>query len=77
MWVAPQVRGHGLAARLVDAVRAAATETGAQAIALHVFEGNGRAKRVNERLGFVRTGESADVPGKGRRHPMRLALTRE
>jgi ribosomal protein S18 acetylase RimI-like enzyme len=77
MWVAPQLRGHGLAARLVDAVRAAAGEAGAQAIALHVFEGNDRARRVYERLGFVLTGESEDVPGKGRRDRMRLALTRE
>jgi ribosomal protein S18 acetylase RimI-like enzyme len=77
MWVAPQVRGRGLAARLVDAVRAAADEAGAQAIALHVFEGNDRARRVYERLGFVLTGDSEDVPGKGRRDRMRLALTRE
>jgi ribosomal protein S18 acetylase RimI-like enzyme len=77
MWVAPQLRGHGLAARLMDAVRAAAGEAGAQAIALHVFEGNGRARRVYERLGFALTGQSEDVPGKGRRQLMRLALTRE
>ncbi|MEA5359665.1 GNAT family N-acetyltransferase [Amycolatopsis sp., V23-08] len=77
MWVAPQLRGHGLAARLVDAVRVAAGESGAQAIALHVFEGNDRARRVYERLGFVPTGDSEDVPGKGRRQLMRLALTRE
>jgi ribosomal protein S18 acetylase RimI-like enzyme len=77
MWVAPQMRGHGLAARLMDAVRAAAEEGGAQAIALHVFEGNDRARRAYEQLGFVLTGESEDVPGKGRRDRMRLALTRE
>ncbi|WP_328613146.1 GNAT family N-acetyltransferase [Amycolatopsis sp. NBC_00355] len=77
MWVAPQLRGHGLAARLMDAVRAAAGEAGAQAIALHVFEGNDRARRGYERLGFVLAGDSEDVPGHGRRHRMRLALTRE
>jgi ribosomal protein S18 acetylase RimI-like enzyme len=77
MWVAPQARGHGLAARLMDAVREAAVAAGAQTVALHVFEGNDRARRVYERLGFVPTGESEDVAGKGRRHLMRLALTRE
>ena len=77
MWVAPQERGRGVAAHLIDAVREAAEEAGAEAIGLHVFEGNDRARRVYERLGFVLTGESEVVTGKGRRNRMRLALTRE
>ncbi|WIV59731.1 GNAT family N-acetyltransferase [Amycolatopsis nalaikhensis] len=77
MWVAPQARGRGLAARLVDAVRGAAAESGAEAIGLHVFDGNDRARRVYERLGFVHTGESEIIAGKGRRNRMRLAPTRE
>lgn len=77
MWVAPQARGRGLAARLVDAVRDAAAESGAEAIGLHVFEGNDRARRVYERLGFVHSGESEIIAGKGRRNRMRLAPTRE
>ncbi|MFJ9782040.1 GNAT family N-acetyltransferase [Amycolatopsis sp. NPDC101161] len=77
MWVAPQARGRGVAVRLMDAVREAAEEAGADAIGLHVFEGNDRARRVYERLGFVHTGESEVITGKGRRNRMRLALTRE
>ncbi|MEU0795534.1 GNAT family N-acetyltransferase [Amycolatopsis sp. NPDC005961] len=77
MWVAPQARGRGVAADLMGAVREAAEEAGAEAIGLHVFEGNDRARRVYERLGFVLTGESEVITGKGRRNRMRLALTRE
>nr|WP_285477991.1 GNAT family N-acetyltransferase [Amycolatopsis sp. NBRC 101858] len=77
MWVAPQARGRGLAADLIHAVREAAREAGAEAIGLHVFEGNDRARRVYERLGFVLTGESEVIAGKGRRNRMRLAPTRE
>ena len=77
MWVAPQARGRGVAVRLMDAVREAAEEAGADAIGLHVFEGNDRARRVYARLGFVHTGESEVIAGKGRRNRMRLALTRE
>ncbi|MEV6619384.1 GNAT family N-acetyltransferase [Amycolatopsis sp. NPDC051106] len=77
MWVAPQARGRGLAADLIHAVRRAAEEAGAEAIGLHVFEGNDRARRVYERLGFVLTGESEVIAGKGRRNRMRLALNRE
>ncbi|WUV11018.1 GNAT family N-acetyltransferase [Amycolatopsis sp. NBC_01488] len=65
MWVAPQARGRGVAARLIDAVREAAEEAGAEAIGLHVFEGNDRARRVYERLGFVLTGESEVITEKG------------
>ena len=77
MWVAPQARGRGVAAQLLDAVRKAAEEAGAQAIGLHVFAGNDRARRVYERLGFVLTGESEVIAGRGRRNRMRLALNRE
>ena len=77
MWVAPQARGRGVAADLIAAVREAAVEAGAEAIGLHVFEGNDRARRVYERLGFVFTGESEVITGKGRRNRMRLALNRE
>jgi ribosomal protein S18 acetylase RimI-like enzyme len=77
MWVAPQARGRGVAAQLLDAVREAAEEAGAQAIGLHVFDGNDRARRVYERLGFVLTGESEVIAGRGRRNRMRLALNRE
>lgn len=77
MWVAPQARGRGVAADLIGAVREAAEEAGAEAIGLHVFAGNDRARRVYERLGFVLTGESEVITGKGRRNRMRLALNRE
>ncbi|MFE0020094.1 GNAT family N-acetyltransferase [Amycolatopsis sp. NPDC059021] len=74
MWVVPSARGNGLAARLVAEVRAAAVENGAQALVLQVFEDNLRARRIYERLGFLATGVWEEVPGKGRRELLRLAL---
>ncbi|MFD9894954.1 GNAT family N-acetyltransferase [Amycolatopsis sp. NPDC059027] len=74
MWVAPSARGNGLAARLVAEVRAAAEDDGAQALVLQVFEDNLRARRIYERLGFLATGVWEEVPGKGRRELLRLAL---
>lgn len=74
MWVAPEARGNGLAGVLVGELRAAAKPTGARSIGLHVFEDNGRARRIYERLGFVATGAWESDEGKGRRERMRLVL---
>ena len=74
MWVAPEARGNGVAARLVAEVREAAEAAGARSIGLHVFEDNGRARRVYERLGFAATGVWEDIPDKGRRERLRLVL---
>lgn len=58
MWVAPQVRGSGLASRLVDAVVDWARADGATELTLGVADGNERARAVYMRYGFTRNGES-------------------
>jgi ribosomal protein S18 acetylase RimI-like enzyme len=57
MWVAPKVRGTGVADRLVAAVCGLANRSGATSVTLWVTEVNGRARAFYRRLGFVPTGE--------------------
>lgn len=54
LWVDAAMRGHGLGARLLAAVRdAAARDWGAGVIRLAVYHDNPRARAFYERLGFV------------------------
>ncbi|WP_018334091.1 GNAT family N-acetyltransferase [Actinomycetospora chiangmaiensis] len=62
MWVEPAHRGDGTAWRLVDAVVGWAREDGARALALWVVDGNDRARRFYDRLGFRPTGERGPLP---------------
>ena len=55
MWVAPEVRGTGLARRLIGAVADWAAGQGRQTY-LMVRADNDRARRAYERVGFVDTG---------------------
>jgi RimJ/RimL family protein N-acetyltransferase len=57
MWVAPQARGTGLAAELVDAVVDWAGADGATELTLGVADGNDRARALYLKCGFVSTGE--------------------
>ncbi len=58
MWVAPTLRGTGVAARLVAAVVEAAGE---QAVVLRVMSDNAAAVRFYERQGFVLDGDGPDA----------------
>ena len=62
MWVAPSYRGTGVATELVDAVLAWATDSGAANVGLWVTQGNDRAQRLYERMGFVVTGDVQPLP---------------
>lgn len=62
MWVDPSVRGTGAAAALVEEVVAWAAEDGAASIYLWVAEGNDRALRLYQRLGFEPTDEAGPLP---------------
>jgi ribosomal protein S18 acetylase RimI-like enzyme len=53
MWLAPQVRGSGIAAQLVAAVKAEAVSQGYGSVYLDVAPDNGRAVRFYERQGFA------------------------
>jgi ribosomal protein S18 acetylase RimI-like enzyme len=65
MWVAPKVRGAGVADRLVTSVCELARRSGATSVTLWVTEVNGRARAFYRRLGFVPTGDRQPVrPGE-------------
>jgi GNAT superfamily N-acetyltransferase len=59
MWVHPKIRGSGGAAQLVAAVIAWAQSEGARMMRLNVIQGNDRAGRFYERMGFRSTGQKA------------------
>ena len=56
MWVHPKIRGSGGADQLVAAVVAWARSEGAKIVRLKVIQGNDRARRFYERMGFRTTG---------------------
>jgi GNAT superfamily N-acetyltransferase len=56
MWVHPKIRGSGGADELVEAVIAWAQSEGAKRVRLKVIQGNDRARRFYERMGFRATG---------------------
>ncbi len=58
MWVAPQLRGSGVAARLVEAVVAAAGE---ETVVLRVMSDNVAGMRFYERHGFSLDGAGPDA----------------
>jgi len=78
MWVAPEARGHGVAAALLEAALAWAGARGARTMRLGVVCGNAAARRLYERAGFVADGEpEPQRPGSTRmEQPMRLDLAR-
>lgn len=57
MWVAPSVRGSGIAAELVGAVHDWAAADGGTEITLGVTAGNARAIAFYRKCGFAATGE--------------------
>jgi ribosomal protein S18 acetylase RimI-like enzyme len=57
VWVAPESRGHGIAAALLDAALAWARAIGAREMQLGVVCGNDAARRLYERAGFRAIGE--------------------
>jgi GNAT superfamily N-acetyltransferase len=56
MWVHPSIRGLGGADELVEAVIGWARSEGAKIVRLKVIQGNDRARRFYERMGFRPTG---------------------
>jgi ribosomal protein S18 acetylase RimI-like enzyme len=62
VWLSPDLRGTGVATRLVDAVRGQARRSGASLISLWVTDANERARAFYERLGFEPTGRHQLMP---------------
>ena len=76
MWVAPESRGRGVAAALLDAAVAWARSRKARTMQLGVMNGNDAARRLYERAGFAAAGAPEPPrPGDARlEQMMRLAL---
>jgi ribosomal protein S18 acetylase RimI-like enzyme len=74
MWVAPGFRRRGIAQSLVEEVVVWARETGADAVALGVADGNDAAIAAYERAGFVLTGERHPLPSDPSRDELRMIL---
>ena len=62
MWVAADRRGTSVAEELVDAVCGWARLQGAGRVTLWVADGNPRARRFYERVGFSSTGQRQPLP---------------
>jgi len=77
MWVDADHRGAGAAARLVETVLASCREAGAETVSLWVADGNVRARRFYERVGFRPTGRRQPLPSNREvsEEQMRLVLT--
>jgi GNAT superfamily N-acetyltransferase len=74
MWVSADVRGRGVAGRLIDAVADWARADGAGELHLWVVVGNAAARAAYDRAGFVATGERQPVRGAGNRIEERMVL---
>lgn len=77
MWVDGDHRGAGAAARLVEAILASCREAGSETVSLWVADGNIRARRFYERVGFRPTGRRQPLPSNREvsEEQMRLLLT--
>lgn len=63
VWVAPEARGRGVGAALLDAAVAWARNRGARALHLGVTTGDTAAARLYRRAGFVAVGAPERRPG--------------
>jgi GNAT superfamily N-acetyltransferase len=75
VWVAPEARGRGVGAALVEGAVAWARARRAQALHLQVTSGDGAAARLYRRMGFVDDGAPVPRPGSAAsEQAMALAL---
>ena len=63
MWVAPALRGTGVADSLIDAAVGRAASLAAAGVRLEVAPGNVRAEKVYARHGFAATDETPEIAG--------------
>jgi RimJ/RimL family protein N-acetyltransferase len=63
MWVAPALRGTGVAGPLIEAAAARAAERGGASVRLEVAPGNVRAEKAYGRHGFALTDEAPEIDG--------------
>jgi putative acetyltransferase len=65
MYLRPETRGRGLAARLLDRIEQEALDQGLTELALETGKGFVAARRAYERAGFEACGPFADYPDSG------------
>ena len=73
MYVAPDARGRGIAARLIDEIRQTAVWRGSSRLVLDVADGNAAAERSYRRYGFVPIGQRVRMRRKPSVFQTRLA----
>ena len=64
VWVAPEARGRGVGAALLDAAITWARARKATEVRLDVTAGDGAAARLYRRMGFVDVGAPVPMPGR-------------
>jgi ribosomal protein S18 acetylase RimI-like enzyme len=64
VWVAPEARGRGVGAALLDAAITWARARKAAEVRLDVTAGDGAAARLYRRMGFVDVGAPVPMPGR-------------
>jgi ribosomal protein S18 acetylase RimI-like enzyme len=64
VWVAPEARGRGVGATLLDAAIGWARARKATEVRLDVTAGDGAAARLYRRMGFVDVGAPVPMPGR-------------
>jgi predicted GNAT family acetyltransferase len=73
MYVVPDARGRGIAARLIDEIGQTAVSRGSGRLVLDVAEGNAAAERSYRRYGFVPIGQRVPMRQKPSVFQTRLA----
>jgi predicted GNAT family acetyltransferase len=73
MYVVPDARGRGIAARLIDEIGQTAVSRGSGRLVLDVAEGNAAAERSYHRYGFVPIGQRVPMRRKPSVFQTRLA----
>lgn len=73
MYVAPDARGRGVAARLIDEIGQTAVSRGSSRLVLDVADGNTAAERTYRRYGFVPIGQRVPMRRKPSVFQTRLA----
>jgi GNAT superfamily N-acetyltransferase len=63
MWVAPALRGTGVAGALIEAAVERAASVGAPSVRLEVAPGNVRAEKIYARHAFAPTDETPEIAG--------------
>lgn len=75
MWVAPDARGSGVGAGMVEAVIEWSKAAGADEVKLWVVESNLSAVRLYQKAGFVPTGEAQPLPSNPELIDTQMRLT--